>query len=525
MTSPVTTFAPRRTRRRWARAGVLVTVLLAAAAAAVLLAAPAWAHPLGNFSVNQYAGLRVQPDRVVVDYVLDMAEIPAFQTEGQEIDADRDGSVSRAERDRWREKTCAATATLLRLTSDGRPVALAVARSDLAFPPGAGGLRTLRLSCLLDAPLRIGRSTRLALRADAYPGRVGWREVTARGDGVRLARSSVPADGSSARLTRYPEDLLSAPLDVREAELEVRPGGPRLGLSGAPDSAGAEDAAGPGGPLARGADRLSAAFTELASRRQLTVAFGLLAVLASVLLGGAHALAPGHGKTVMAAYLAGERGSLRQAVTIGLTVTATHTAGVLVLGVVLATTAAIAPQRLYPWLGVASGVLLAGVGAMLLRRAARPGAWPPHDHHHPHGRHHSHGHGPGHGHDHDHDHDHAHGEAAGSDRRTGRRGLLAIGFAGGLVPSPSALVVLLGAVALGRTWYGVLLVLGYGIGMAAALVGVGVLLARGRRLLERHARRPQLRRAMSRLPLVTAALIVVVGLGLTVQAAVTLLGA
>jgi ABC-type nickel/cobalt efflux system permease component RcnA len=102
------------------------------------------------------------------------------------------------------------------------------------------------------------------------------------------------------------------------------------------------------------------------------------------------------------------------------------------------------------------------------------------------------------------------------------RSLLAMGFAGGLVPSPSALVVLLGAVALGRTWFGILLVVGYGVGMASALMGIGLLLSRGRRLLERRVVHPLLRSFAVRLPLATAALVVLVGIGLAAQAAVTL---
>src|SRR4029450_10159114 len=232
-------------------------------------------------------------------------------------------------------------------------------------------------------------------------------------------------------------------------------------------------------PVARGGvDRATAAFTALVSERSRSPGFAVVAVLLAVALGAAPALAPGHGKTVMAAYLVGLRGTLRQAATIGATVTLTHTAGVLLLGLVLTTSRAAAPERVSPWLGLGSGLLLAGVGVGLLVRA-RPGHGHPHPHEHP---------DPDH--PHPHDHDHHQGAAPGAGRPLGWRGLVAVGLAGGLVPSPSAVVVLLGGIALGQAWFGVALVLGYGIGMAAALTGIGLLLARLRTRLDRRLRLP-----------------------------------
>jgi ABC-type nickel/cobalt efflux system permease component RcnA len=259
-------------------------------------------------------------------------------------------------------------------------------------------------------------------------------------------------------------------------------------------------------------DRATAAFTALVAQRPRSSGFAMVAVLLAVVLGGAHALAPGHGKTVMAAYLVGLRGTLRQAVTIGVTVTVSHTAGVLLLGLVLSTTRAVASERVYPWLGLASGLLLAAVGVGLLARA-RTG--------HPHGPGHDHSDGHGHDHPHGHAHDpsHHHHDPA---PPLGRRGLVALGLAGGLVPSPSAVVVLLGGIALGRAWFGVALVLAYGLGMAATLTGIGLLLARLRTRMDRRLRLPggSLAARLGRLlPAVTASLIVLVGLALAIQGA------
>ena len=474
------------------RAAVLAALAIALVVAGATGAA---AHPLGNFTVNTYSGLRVGPDRLVVDYVVDMAEIPTFQAR-QAIDADHDGRVASPEASRWRDRECPRLAAGLRATLDGRQVPLAVTGSVLRFPEGVGGLDTLRLECALATPLPAGPA--LAYTDTNLQGRVGWREITAVGDGTTLEAADVPTTSVSARLTSYPSDQLTSPLDQRTATLRLRPGGP---------SAPADPVAGDG-TLASGArggvDRATAAFTALVGERSRSAGFAVVAILLAVVLGGAHALAPGHGKTVMAAYLVGLRGTLRQAVTIGATVTVTHTAGVLLLGLVLSTTRAVASERVYPWLGLASGLLLAAVGVGLLVRA-RTG----------------HGHPHGHGHDHTHDHDHGqHRHAAGPP--LGRRGLVALGLAGGLVPSPSAVVVLLGGIAIGRAWFGVALVLAYGLGMAATLTGIGLLLARLRNRMDRRLQLPggSLPARLGRLlPAVTASVIVLVGLGLAIQGA------
>jgi nickel/cobalt exporter len=492
--------------RRWVRAVVLAAL---AAALAVAGAAPAAAHPLGNFTVNSYSGLRVGPDRLAVDYVLDMAEIPAFQTR-QAIDRDRDGTVSGSEAAGWRERECPRLAGGLRATVDGRALPLQVTASALAFPPGMGGLPTLRLECALAAPLPVGGGDHHLAYADGnQAGRVGWREITAAGDGATLEAADVPARSASDRLTVYPEDQLRSPLDQRTAAVRFRPGGPRAGEAAATGAAGRAAARG-------GVDRATAAFTALVAERRLSPGFGLVALVLAVALGAAHALAPGHGKTVMAAYLVGLRGSARQAATIGATVTITHTAGVLLLGLVLGASRAVASERVYPWLGLVSGLLLAAVGLTLARRALSG---------------HRHGHaqpqpdGPAHGHSHGHPHGRGHDHQAGwAGRPLGRRGLVALGLAGGLVPSPSAVVVLLGGFALGHAWFGVALVLAYGVGMAATLTGVGLLLARLRTRVDRRLAVPGslLARAGRLLPVVTASVIVAVGLALAVQGAAQL---
>jgi len=501
----------------------LLAAFVVGGIAVVAPAGAAGAHPLGNFTVNTYAGLSVEPERVVVDLVVDMAEIPAYQAH-RDLDADGNGQVSDAEGAAWAAKTCGEVVGHAQVSVDGKPLRLSVGAAAVVFPPGSAGLATLRLTCDVAAPTATGKGEhKVAWRSSAYTDRVGWREVTATGAGVSVVTSDVPAVSPSARLTQYPADLLSSPLDQRSASFRVRSDGGGLPAS----AAAAATVSGPrtksvSSALPRGVDAASRSFTALVARRDLTVAFGALALALAVGLGAIHALAPGHGKTVMAAYLVGQRGSLRQAGLIALTVTTTHTIGVLVLGVALSASTSLASEAIYPWLGLVSGAMLAAVGFNLMRRALRGRRG--------HGHSHSNSQERGQAHEHEHSHGlgrpHSHGpDPAALEGPMSRRTLVAMGVAGGMVPSPSALVVLLGAIALKRAWFGVVLVVGYGVGMALTLTAAGLILVRARRILDRRAAtatssRPSRLAGLARaMPAVTATVIVAVGLFLAVQGA------
>ena len=477
-------------------AGIALLGVLSVAAAPM-----AFAHPLGNFTSNTFTRLRIQADRVAVDYVVDLAEIPALQTV-QKIDTDGDGQLDAAQRRAFAENRCAELAAGLRLSVDEAPTPLRVQTAAMSLSPGQAGLRTLRLECglrsdavgLVDGAVVAFADTNLA-------DRVGWREVIAVGDGRSITTSDVADESISDELRTYPQNRLASPLDVTSATLTL--GGP--GTGGGAESAAPVPGAGPIGVL----ERLTASFTGAVASRELTLAFGLLAGLIAIALGSVHALAPGHGKTVMAAYLIGRQGTGREALALGATVAVTHTTGVLLLGLVVSATEALAPERLYPILGAASGVLFTIVGVTLLRQAVRNRRRSSAGDNHGHDHGHDHGHGHGHGHDH-----------PPPRPGVGWRALVLPGLAGGLVPTPSALVVLLGGIALGRTWFGVVLVLGYGVGMAAALVGAGYLLVRARAGLARRAsdRPHRLTTVTAALPVVTACLITVSGVAITARA-------
>ena len=482
--------------------------LAAAGAVGIVLALPARpasaqpAHPLGNFSVNQAIGLALHPDRVAVTAIVDLAELPTLQ-ERPAVDANADGTVSAAESAAYNTRVCSAMAGAVALRVDGDRVRWSVRPAGFEYRAGSAGLHTSRISCTFDAAVGLTRPAIVDLVNGYRADRIGWREITAAGHGVHIVNPPVPARSVSDSLRSYPADLLGSPLDQRSARLQVEPGD-------AP-GAGATIHLSRGDPVSRWVAAADRKLEGLVGGR-LTPLVGVLAVLLALVLGAAHAALPGHGKTVMAAYIAGRRGRPRDAITVGAIVTLTHTGGVIVLGLLLTGTASLAGEVVLSWLGVASGVLVAAVGVAMLVGVLRRRT-SVYDHHH--------GHTHDHDHDHDHTHDHNHDHHGRShphpSRRARRLSLVGMGIAGGLVPSPSALIVLLGAVGLGRTAFGVLLVVAYGAGMAAMLTAAGLLLVRMR---DRWTSRP--RRTLARLaalaPTGTAALVLCVGLGLAGRA-------
>ena len=549
----------------------LLAVLLGAAALTVLPAGAVFAHPLGNFTVNTADRLIVTEAGLVVMHVVDLAEIPTVQLSQVRagVDTDRDGALSPGELTAYGARECERVGRLLSVVIDGAPAPLTPRASEGASRPGAAGLATTRVSCTYDTGVRPRRS--VTFTDPAAVERNGWREVTASSECGRLTSADVPADSPTGLLSSYPEDLLQSPLDVSSARFEVRAG---AACSAGASSVTTEEVA------PRGVDRVSRAFSDFLGRPDLTVTFAVVSLGAAVLFGVLHALAPGHGKTVMAAYLVGQRGTRRQALQLGAVVTFTHTASVLLLGGVLALGALAAPELVVPFTEVLSGLLLAAVGvylaALALRRLRgeaghrhgdhRHGDHPGPAHHDRDGHHeHSHEHGqlPDHDHEHPHDdhhdgHEHPHRTpgtrlgtagtasagtatlAAAAEPRAHSHGgrshthaplpdgplswkaLAGMGVAGGLVPSPSALLVLLSASALGRAWFGVILVVAYGLGMALTLTAAGLLLLRGQALLDRRGWSVGRGQGVVRLlPLGTAGIVVLVGLGLVLRGLLT----
>jgi nickel/cobalt transporter (NicO) family protein len=427
------------------------------ALAALALPASALAHPLGNFTVNRYSEISLSGGRVYVRYALDLAEIPTFQ----------EGSTVRA------PGFAETVAERLVLELDGGRVPLVPLEHAVRAEPGAGGLETLRFDAVFAAPAgAAGR--RLEFRDLNFERRLGWKEVVVvAADGARLLSSDAPPASTSNALRTYPDDLLSSPLDVSSATVEYEPG---PGPGTVPSLA-----AGPVEPASAGG------FESLITRDELGLGVILVSLLVAMFWGAAHALTPGHGKAIVAGYLVGTRGKPRHAVQLGLIVTATHTAAVFALGLVtLLLSRFIVPERLYPWLTVASGLLVVGVGAAVLAGRVRHARAHAHHHHH---HHHEHGYG--------------------------RGGLIGVGVAAGLLPCPSALVVLLSAIALHRVGFGLALILAFSVGLAATITTIGLVAVVARRAFGRISLDGPVVRA---LPAASALLILAVGLGITVNA-------
>jgi nickel/cobalt transporter (NicO) family protein len=476
----------------------------ALAALATLLPAVVQAHPLGNFTINHYAAIRVSEEAVAVDLVIDMAEIPSLDAI-RALDTSGNGLAEPAEIEAARRLACERLTGQLALTVGGRVASLQLTAAGMHAAPGAGGLLTLRTVCELTAPLAtpIQAQTSLTFADASYAERIGWREIVVIGDGVTVAVAAAQAD-VSRRLTSYPSDLLRQPLNERSIDVALRPGGTPAGQWIAPD-AWPLDASSGGAPEGSASvpGGVAGELASIVDFRHLSPPLALLGLLIAGVVGAGHAVSPGHGKTVMAAYLVGSRGGTRHALLLGGAVTVSHTLGVLLLAaVVVLAGELLPPERLYPVLTVLSGATVVLIGVALLIGCVRRARAHRADHHGPPTQH-RHG-----GRVHSHE----------PDAPVAWRGLAALGIAGGLVPSTSALILLLGAVGAGQPAYGLALSVAFGIGMATVLTGIGLAMVHGRALVGRlglGGRR--VRWATAALPWVTAMVVVVGGLLLTGQ--------
>jgi ABC-type nickel/cobalt efflux system permease component RcnA len=520
----------------------------------ILSSVTSFAHPMGNFSVNHYTKLKIDQGSIEVRYLIDMAEIPTFQ-EMREFDVTPktdDPSVSR-----YLDREEQLLKQGLSLGRDGQSVRLDTMSRQVAFADGAGGLPTMKIGFVFQSKLDVTVGAhKLSYIDNNFPGRSGWKEIVVLGDGVEILGNSASATDRSQELSNYSSDVLNSPpqqlsalvgfttslseLERSAAAAEIgtspkqtipkgaTPGHqrPRSGAIIPPDLSGAPPSSSNVAPsnviplplAAHAQNTPRSRFTELISTQgKLTFWVLFSAALIAAGLGALHALEPGHGKTIVAAYLVGSRGTARHAVLLGIAVTAAHTAGVYLLGALaLCASRYIVPEQLYPWLGAISGLSVAGLGIFIFLRhwTGETG-----EHSHVSGEKHSHWvlslfkrAAPA---------ELANRPAISADsKRTERalslRELCMLGITGGIVPCPAALVVLLSAFSLHRIGFGLFLITAFSIGLAVVLVTVGLTMVYAGRVMASRVRPGNA--ALRYLPFLSSAFMVVLGAGITASA-------
>ena len=467
------------------------------------------AHPMGNFSVSHYSRIEVNGHGARVHYVLDLAEIPTFQLLQQwKLDpaapqAELEGHAAAQAREWVRN---------LSVQVGGKAMSPRLEKSSLKMDKGAGGMAVMRVTADFSIDAAPGK---LEFEDRNYPDRAGWKEIVivAGKDAVVQHASPDNADRSQ-ELTAYPQDPLIAPPQDLIASLGWQSTAPVLRAKSAPlppASATSETVAPPvkepppspttqppgqnaPGTVVRG-DYLSRML------HQGDIGWGMIlaGMVVAFGLGAVHALSPGHGKTIVAAYLVGTRGTPKHAIFLGGMVTFTHTISVFFLGLTtLFLSQYVLPEKIYPVLGAISGLSIVWIGTTLFFKrlsAAKRGG-----HHYNNPLVHDHGDG------------HVHSHVPEGD--VSMASLVALGASGGLVPCPSALVLLLSSVALGRVALGLTLLVAFSAGLAMVLMAIGLVVLYAKHLLpdsQKTARSPLFRYV----PVASAAVITCAGLLMT----------
>ena len=445
-----------------------------------IFAAAAMAHPLGNFSVNQYSRLEVEKSVIKIRQVLDLAEIPTFQEQAA-IDADKDGTLSEDELNAYAERITPQFLANLRLSVNNQPLEIRAESKEITTPPGAGNLPTLRIEWNLIADLPNNNAVnQVVFENKNYAERLGWNEIVVnRLSGINVFDSTAFGSGITDELKAYPQETLNAPLSERTAQFSYA-------FGAMPENAVILQNRDGHKTAAVQTDRLA----ELIAVPEVTPSIILFGLFLAFGLGAIHAMSPGHGKAVVGAYLVGSKGTPKHAIFLGLTVTITHTLGVFALGLItLFASNYILPERLIPFLSFVSGLLVLYIGLTMFKsRLFTLLGWEKAGHHH------------GHSHDHAPDQEHSRGEQKHHNHSPDEhshdnfththdgnththlppeniswKSLLALGISGGLLPCPSALVLMLSAISLNRVGYGIVLTLVFSFGLAATLTAVGLL--------------------------------------------------
>jgi nickel/cobalt exporter len=536
------------------RSSMKMLVAIAAVAGLLLSSTPSFAHPMGNFSISHYTGITIEHNSLEVRYFIDMAEIPTFQEMQQSgITAHPDNPHLPS----YLATKSAEFARGLHVTLNGNPLALKPTAENVIFPPGAGNLPTMKFGFIYRAQVADAckdSACQLSYADSNFAARAGWKEIVIKaGRDVRVTISSAPDRDRSAELSDYPTDLVNSPLQSVQATatfssvlMGKNDSPPQRAKSAntAPMSVRPTQTSGMKAatvsPVSAPLETIPASaqqqvemkpnqqktprsyFTQLIATQNIGLGIALLAALIAAGLGALHALEPGHGKTIVAAYLIGTQGTGRHAVLLGTIVTVSHTAGVYLLGAVtLYAQKYILPEKLYPFLGVLSGILIAGMGFYLFLQRYVCGDLV---HSHAHGVSHHYGgifHSPApEGNPPSEESRTAKTEqAAQPGKTTSARQLLVLGITGGIVPCPAALVVLLSALALHRVVFGLFLIVAFSVGLASVLIGMGMVAVYAGRMMSRLTTESPL--VQRWLPLMSAAMITVLGCTIALRGLMT----
>lgn len=471
-------------------------------------AGAAGAHPMGNFSVSHYSRIEVNGRGATIRYVLDLAEIPTFELL-QQWKAGAD--TPQLELDRHAAAQAREWAHNLRIVAGGRAIPAVFDRASVVLAKGAGNMPIARVTAELHVDAPPGS---LAYEDGNFPDRAGWKEIViVPGAGAAVRQASPAGADRSRELTAYPQDPLLAPPQDLKASVEWSAAAQTATAPAASATAPVEPApAAPGlqpgqsapGMVVRG-DYLS----KLLHQGDLGWGMTIIGMVVAFGLGAIHALSPGHGKTIVAAYLVGSHGTMKHAAFLGGMVTFTHTISVFFLGfVTLFLSRYVLPEKIYPVLGAISGLSIVWIGAMLFFQRMRNALHGRPHHHHDH-HHHEHEHGLF---THDHGDGHVHSHVPEGEVTMGS--LIALGASGGMVPCPSALVLLLSSVALGRISLGLTLLVAFSAGLAVVLMGIGMMVLYAKHLLP-DGKKTSTNLAFRYLPVASAGIIVCAGVLMT----------
>ncbi len=459
---------------------------LALLLAVLACGAGAAAHPLGNFTINHLAKITASKQAVRVRYILDIAEIPTFQIMHQPGASQWTPAVMQ----QWADGETAIVRSGLQLQVDANSAPLQALSQRAALRPGAGGLPILRWVGEFSTPLSAG-AHRVSVVDQVYSDRrIGWKDIIA---GTQTEPTS--------ELRRYPSALIGTPRRINGATFAISGDGTISGIVRTADSQ----------PLA--GTMVSwispAALSDMFSRPNQTPIFIILTILAAFGLGALHAVEPGHGKALLAFTLVGARATTKQALILASSLTLAHTAGVLLLGLVLFFAAGFVSESIYPWITLISGLVIAFIGARALARFVQARRGLAHEHVHEHAGAHPHSHE----HDH-HGHDlssaagHGHSHVVPGSQPLKFRSAVLAAMSGGVAPCPAAIVVLLAALRLHQLGYGLVLIVVFSMGLAAVLSGLGIGVVHGAAWI---SRRSGYARFASYSPLLTALVISIIG--------------